>query len=147
MEHIAILSHKTLLDKILAGQKTVESRFSRLKSLPFGQVASGDLIYFKVSGGPVLGKAQVAQVKEYDDLTPARVNELARRYEKELAISVDFLARKLESKYATLIFLEQVESCEPWMYKQEGRAGWILLPTKSEESSEAKLLDFRAVGF
>ena len=85
MEHIAILSHKSVLDKILSGQKTVESRFSRLKSLPFGQINEGDKLYFKLSGGPVLGKAIVTRVEEYDNLTPGRVNELAKRYEKELA--------------------------------------------------------------
>ncbi len=151
MEHIAILSHKSVLDKILAGQKTVESRFSRLKSLPFGQVKAGDVVYFKLSGGPVLGKACIAKVEEYENLTPILVSELARRYATELAISEDFLARKLESKYASLIFLEQVEQCEPWNYKQEGRAGWIVLPAGtilaiSNSDEPTQLQDFRAMG-
>lgn len=150
MEHIAILSHKTVLEKILAGQKTIETRFSRLKSLPFGQVQAGDVIYFKLSGGLVLARAVVARVEEFDDLTPSRIQELARRYEKELAISEDFLARKLESKYASLIFLEKVEACEPWQYKQGGRAGWIILPpgwvpATIVKSSEEGVEDFRSI--
>ncbi len=127
MQHIAILSHKSVLDKILAGQKTVESRFTRLKTLPFGQIKQGDLVFFKISGGPVLGKAMVGKVEEYDNLTPGLVSSLAKRYEKELAISPDFLIRKLDSKFASLIFLENVEECQPWNFKQEGRAGWIIL--------------------
>ncbi len=127
-EHIAILSHKSVLDKILGGEKTVESRFSRVKSLPYGQVIAGDTIYFKLSGGPVLGRARVAAIQEYENLNPRRIEELARQYERELAISVDFLARKLESKFASLIFLEQIEPCEPFSFKQEGRSGWIVLP-------------------
>ena len=127
-EHIAILSHKSVLDKILSGEKTVESRFSRVKGVPFGQVSAGDTIYFKLSGGPVLGRARVASVEEHENLNPRRIEELARQYARELAISVDFLARKLESKFATLIFLEEVGPCDPWTYKQEGRSGWIILP-------------------
>lgn len=152
MEHIAILSHKSVLDKILSGQKTIESRFSRLKSLPFGQINKGDILYFKLSGGPVLGKALVSRVEEYDSLTPARVNEIARLYQKELALSEDFLVRKLESKFASLIFLEQVEECEPWHYKQQGRAGWIVLAQgvitpeiRQSNSEEKELDDFRSI--
>lgn len=154
-EHIAILSHKSVLDRIMKGEKTIESRFSRVKSLPFGQVAAGDLVYFKLSGGAIMGKAQVAAVEEYDDLTPSRVEELARRYEQQLAISVDFLARKLESKFASLIFLQDIEPCTPWNYKQDGRSGWIVLPPRevvaparivTKVTSNNAMADFRAVG-
>ena len=155
-EHIAILSHKSVLDKILSGEKTVESRFSRVKSLPFGQVAVGDTVYFKLSGGPVLGKARIAAVQEYDNLTPALVESLAKRYQSQLAISVDFLARKLESKFASLLFLEDVQACPAWNYKQDGRSGWIVLEpgvlsqlvtaTPSTTVDENKMADFRVAG-
>ncbi|HEX2915890.1 MAG TPA: ASCH domain-containing protein [Chloroflexia bacterium] len=155
-EHIAILSHKSVLEKILSGEKTIESRFSRVKSLPYGQVSPGDIVYFKLSGGPVLGFARVANVEEYEDLTPARVEALGKRYGHELALSQDFLTRKLESKYVSFIFLEDVQPCSPWNYKQEGRSGWIILPPEektpaSEEAasvatSSQNLLDFRSVG-
>jgi ASC-1-like (ASCH) protein len=125
-EHIAIMSHRTVLDKILSGQKTIESRFSRVKTVPFGQLNAGDVIYFKVSGGPILGKARVKAVEEYDNLTPQVIEQLADKYQKQLALSEDYLARKLESKFASLIFLEDIETCEPWNYKQGGRSGWII---------------------
>ena len=125
--HIAIMSHKSLLDKILAGEKTIESRFSRVKSAPFGQIAAGDDVYFKLSGGPVLGRARVARVEEYDNLTPHQIEDLAKKYRQELALSEDFLARKMESKFASLLFLEDVTTSEPWTYKQGGRSGWIVL--------------------
>ena len=125
--HIAILSHKSVLDKILSGEKTIESRFSRVKSVPFGQTAAGDIVYFKLSGGPVLGQARIGKVEEYDNLTPRQIEDLAKRYRQELALSEDFLARKMESKFASLLFLEGVEASEPWTYKQGGRSGWIVL--------------------
>ncbi len=152
-EHIAILSHKSVLDKILNGEKTIESRFSRVKSLPFGHISAGDTVYFKLSGGAILGKARINAVEEYDNLTPAHIETLAKNYERELAISVDFLARKLESKFASLLFLENVQPCEPWHYKQEGRSGWIILepgevPRPKVPMSpipEDTMVDFRAV--
>ena len=125
--HIAILSHKSVLEKILAGEKTIESRFSRVKSVPFGQIAAGDLVYFKLSGGPVMGYAIITRVEEYDNLTPRQIDDLTKRYRRELALSEDFLARKMESKFASLLFLERVEATEPWNYKQDGRSGWIVL--------------------
>ena len=125
--HIAILSHKSVLDKILSGQKTIESRFSRVKSVPFGQIAVGDLVYFKLSGGSVMGYARIARVEEYDNLTPRQIDDLAKLYRQELALSEDFLARKMESKFASLLFLERVVATEAWNYKQEGRSGWIVL--------------------
>ncbi len=150
MEHIAILSHKSILEKILAGQKTIESRFSRLKSLPYGQIRAGDHIFFKLSGGLILGEADAIRVEEFEDLTPDQITEVARRYEKELAISSDFLARKLESKFATLIFLTEVKECIPWNYKQDGRSGWIVLPPgiklPNSDIETAPELDFRSIG-
>lgn len=152
-DHIAILSHKSVLDKILSGEKTIESRFSRVKSLPFGVVVPGDTLYFKLSGGMVMARARVAALEEYDNLTPRQIEDLARKYERELAISPDFLVRKLESKFASLIFLEQVEPCEPWTYKQDGRSGWIILPPgevipvgQVTPAGAEKVADFRAVG-
>lgn len=155
--HIAILSHKSVLDKILSGEKTIESRFSRVKSVPFGQIAAGDLVYFKLSGGPVLGRATIGRVEEFDNLTPRQIDELAKHYRTELALSEDFLARKMESKYASLLFLEGVEATTPWNYKQDGRSGWIVLsPAEAQElskpaapvrtSAEGEIEDFRAVG-
>lgn len=125
--HIAIMSHRSLLDKIVAGEKTIESRFSRVKSPPFGQIKAGDKVYFKLSGGPVLGYARVAQVEEFENLTPQQIEDLAAKYRDGLALSEDFLARKMESKYASLLFLEDVSACEPWTFKQDGRSGWIIL--------------------
>lgn len=136
--HIAIMSHRSLLDKILAGEKTIESRFSRVKSPPFGQVAAGDKIYFKLSGGPVLGVARVTRVEEYDNLTPPQIEELAAKYREGLALSEDFLARKMESKFASLLFLEDVAACQPWAFKQEGRSGWIVLNSAFSSPEKAQ---------
>ncbi|MBN9389776.1 MAG: ASCH domain-containing protein [Chloroflexi bacterium] len=134
--HIAIMSHRSLLDKIFAGEKTIESRFSRVKSPPFGQITAGDKVYFKLSGGPVLGYARVAQVEEFENLTPQQIEDLTTKYRAELALSEDFLARKMESKFASLLFLEDVTTSEPWTFKQEGRSGWIVLNTDGSEEGE-----------
>src|SRR5437764_10549230 len=100
--HMAILTHKSVVDKILSGEKTIESRFSRVKSVPFGQIIAGDLVYFKLSGGPVMGYARISRVEEFDNLTPRLIDDLAKRYREELALSEDFLARKMETKFASL---------------------------------------------
>jgi hypothetical protein len=80
-----------------------------------------------LSGGPVLGYARVSRVEEYDNLTPSLIVDLTTMYRQELALSEYFLARKLESKFASLLFLAEVTASEPWSYKQDGRSGWIVL--------------------
>src|SRR2546423_2885042 len=50
--HLAVLT-MPYLEKIVAGQKTIESRFSRVRMPPFNKVGPGDVVFLKEVGGPV----------------------------------------------------------------------------------------------
>ena len=60
MEHLAIMRKSWgLTQKILTGQKKIESRWYKNKYRPWNQIQKGDVIYFKDSGEPVTIKATV----------------------------------------------------------------------------------------
>ena len=72
VEHVAVMNPKLgLIEKILSGEKTIESRWLKNKSAPWGKVMAGDRIYFKNSGGPVTVVAEAEKVMELTDLRKA----------------------------------------------------------------------------
>src|SRR6185312_3815603 len=52
--HLAVFS-EAILNELVAGNKTIESRFSTNRICPFGKVHTGDIVLVKKSGGPVIG--------------------------------------------------------------------------------------------
>ena len=60
MDHVAIMKKSwKLTEKILSGEKKIESRWYKSKYPPWGKIKKGDIIYFKDSGEPVSIKAKV----------------------------------------------------------------------------------------
>jgi ASC-1-like (ASCH) protein len=123
--HLAVL-YKPYLDLILEGKKTIEARFSKVKIAPFRHVDTGDKILLKESGGPVRGEAVVKDVKYYEGLTPGKIEEIVHSFKDGLRIKKDFLQQKIHSKYATLIFLENVREVPPYYIRKKDRRGWVL---------------------
>ena len=68
MDHIAIMnkSFGDLIAKILSGEKKIESRWSKNKIAPWGKIQSGDTVYFKNSGGPVIAIAEVEKIRQFE---------------------------------------------------------------------------------
>jgi len=77
MHHVAIMNPKLgLIEKILSGEKTIESRWLKNRSAPWLKVFAGDMIYFKDSGRPVRAVAEVEKVEYIDDLNLEKVKEI-----------------------------------------------------------------------
>ena len=66
-KHLAIFTDDVIKD-ILEGQKTTDSRFSKRRIAPFGQINSGDLVYIKRSGGKIVGQFEVKRVISFDNI-------------------------------------------------------------------------------
>ena len=80
MDHVAIMKKKwKLIEKILMGEKTIESRWYVNKTAPWGKISSGDIIYFKDSGCPVTAKATVSLVESFDNMTSEKIRQLRMR--------------------------------------------------------------------
>lgn len=68
MEHLAIMKKSwKLTEKILSGEKKIESRWYKSKRVPFGRISAGETVYFKDGGEPVTIKAEVEKVLQFSE--------------------------------------------------------------------------------
>ena len=134
MVHVAIMKKSWgLIPKILAGQKTVESRWYRNKCRPWGQIAIGNEIYFKDCGEPVSVKAKVTKVIQLADLTPAKTKEILAKYgQKDLGLSKNIPSEIKNyfknKKYCLLVFFDRVQKIKPFNIDKTGfglQSAWL----------------------
>ena len=87
MHHLAILDKKRkLLQKIISGEKSIESRWYKLKKTPYGVIKAGDTIYFKDSGEPVAVKASVEKVLFFSDITKEKYKDIIGKYAEKICL-------------------------------------------------------------
>lgn len=116
MDHVAIMNPKLgLIEKILSGEKKIESRWSKNEIAPWNKIWSGDTVYFKNSGGLVVAKAEVEKVKQFEKADFGEVKKLFKD-------SDDWSGGK---NYCVLIWLKNPQKIEPFKIKKRGRMGWV----------------------
>jgi putative endonuclease len=133
--HIAIMRKSWgLTQKILSGEKTVESRWYLNRYRPWGQIAQGETIYFKDSGGPVRIRAIVAKVLQFEGLTPHKVKEILNKYAQTDGLGVkkgeiNFYFKLFKNKkYCLLVFLKDPKEIKPFEINKSGfgaMVAWI----------------------
>lgn len=128
MKHLAIFKNDGV-EKILAGKKTVESRFSRAKIAPFGVISSGDLVYIKPSGGQIIGQFRVKKVIFFDGLDNKDIQEIKQKYGKGLNTDENYWKGKENCKYGTLIFIGNSSRfiTSPVKLDKKDLRGWVVL--------------------
>lgn len=137
MHHIAIMRKSWgLTQKIATGQKTIESRWYMNRSAPWNNIHIGDTVYFKDSGEPVTLKTTVADVLQFDSLTPAKVRSLLEQYGHQDGLADEDIPHYYElfkhKRYCMLIFLKDVQTITPFHIDKTGygaMAAWITAPT------------------
>jgi len=123
--HLAVLL-EPYLSYILDGRKTVESRFSRRPTLPFGRVSPNDVVLLKRSAGPVIAACGIGAVWSYH-LDPDSWSELKHRFSSTLCAEGTFWDDRRHAEYATLMRLDWVRALTPvWIPKRDRRA-WAVL--------------------
>ncbi len=133
MDHLAIMKKSWgLTEKILTGEKTVESRWYKTRRSPWDRIKAGDSVYFKDSGGPVTVKASVSKVLQFDDLSPSKTKEILDQYgKKDLGagrIMPEIKKYAAGKKYCILVFLEKAERIKPFKVDKTGfgaMSSWI----------------------
>ena len=124
--HLVILK-KLYLEAILAGNKTIESRFMKTKCSPFGLVTTGDRLFLKVSSGPVCATAVVAAVKNFENLTPEKIAEIKKQYNHLICGADDYWQSKMDCSSGYLVLLRDVRKISPvYIDKKDWRA-WVVL--------------------
>lgn len=137
MEHVAILRKASkLLDLIISGDKTIESRWYESKYAPWDRIKTKERIYFKNSGDPVNVSAEVVEVMQFADLNESKVKEILQKYGKQIGIAPvksDVFFQKIRNKkYCVLIFLENVQKIQPFAINKNGfgmQAAWLCVPS------------------
>jgi ASC-1-like (ASCH) protein len=100
--HLVILK-KPYLDAILAGKKRIESRLSKTKPCFFERVLAGDKLFLKESSGPVCAMAKVAEVKNFDNLTPAQIVEIKQQYNGDILGSDEYWRSRSDCRFGFLV--------------------------------------------
>ncbi|NTA18889.1 ASCH domain-containing protein [Agrobacterium tumefaciens] len=123
--HLAIFS-QPYLDLVLAGEKKIESRFSRNKCAPFEEVRKGDIILIKEVSGPICGVVLASRIWYFDlDIEP--IDAIRRTYGHSILADDSFWLAKEDSSFATLIELERPSAIEPLDFEKRDRRGWVSL--------------------
>ncbi|MEK7652575.1 MAG: hypothetical protein AAB334_01345 [Patescibacteria group bacterium] len=140
MEHVAIMKKSWgFIEKILGGQKTIESRWYSLKSKPWDNIKGGEIIYFKNSGESINMKAEVSKVIQFTDLTPNKVKKILNKYGKAMGIESGKISEFFESfkdkKYCILIFIKNPREIKPFNINKKGfgmMSAWICVDNVDE---------------
>ena len=135
MNHVAIMKKSWgLTQKILTGEKTVESRWYKLRHASWDKIKSGDIIYFKDSGELVTVKAKVTKVLQFDSLNPKKTKQILVKYGKtDLGISniISEIKKYVSGKnYCILVFFNNVEKIKPFDIDKTGfgaMSAWITI--------------------
>ncbi|MBL7142517.1 MAG: hypothetical protein ISS83_02590 [Candidatus Pacebacteria bacterium] len=123
-----------LTQKILNGQKKIESRWYSARHKPWNSIKKGETVYFKDSGEPVRIKAEVSKVRQFADLTPKRVKEILNEYGNNDGLKKEkipaFFKRFKDKKYCILIFLKNPQEIKPFDIDKTGfglMSAWITI--------------------
>lgn len=134
MDHVAIMAPRLgLIDHILSGLKTIETRWYKNKSVPFNKIKVGDVVYFKDSGGPVRAQATVSDVRQYDHLDIGQCQRIIDEFGAPGLADIqntDVSSWSPGKNYAILIFLKTPKTVAPFNINKTGfgsGCAWITL--------------------
>lgn len=117
--HIAIMKKSWgLTQKILAGEKTIETRWYMNRYRPWNRIKKGDIVYFKDSGEPVTVRAKVAKVEQYANLDEKKRKRILSRYSyQDLGITEiipEVLRYTKGKRYCIVIHLKNPKPVKPF---------------------------------
>lgn len=129
--HLVILK-KHYLEAILRGQKTIESRFSKARPRVFKRILPGDKLFLKLSSGPVCARAIVDGVKNFENLTPGKMQEIKRRYNRQIKGGDEYWKSKADCKFGFLVQLKDVHPIHPVRIRKKDWRAWVVLTAKED---------------
>ena len=124
-----------LVDRILSGGKTVETRWYRTRRVPWGRIRKGDVVWFS-EGGLVRARATVRRVEQFEIHSDRERLELLERLGRhDLGTSDEKVWQAVEEytkgkKYCVAVWLENPESVTPFKINKKGHgamSAWIVV--------------------
>lgn len=126
--HLAIFA-EPFLSMVLAGEKTIESRFSRNRCAPYGEIGDGDIILLKEVAGPICGIALARRAWCYD-LVAEPIARIRSRFGVGICADDEFWESRTDALYATLIELDAPAVIGPIRCDKRDRRGWVSLRSR-----------------
>jgi hypothetical protein len=126
--HVAVFS-EPFFSLVLSGQKTIESRFSRNRCAPYGEVYEGDIILMKEVAGPIRGIVLARRSWCYD-LIAEPLERIKDRFAAGICADDAFWAARADALYATLIELDSATSLMAVRFEKRDRRGWVSLRSR-----------------
>lgn len=126
--HVAIFA-EPFLSLVLSGQKTIESRFSRNRIAPYGEIGDGDVILIKQVAGPICGIALARRTWFYG-LVSEPIERIRNRFGQGICADDEFWASRADALYVTLIELDAAASIAPVSCNKRDRRGWVSLRSR-----------------
>ena len=123
--HLGVFT-EPCLSYMLEGKKTIESRFSKNKILPYEKITKDDIVVVKKSGGNVVGFFTIKECMFFN-LQKISISDIRKNYDKELCVDDSFWIEKSNSNYATLIFIDKLYKLEPFRIIKKGMQTWVKL--------------------
>lgn len=121
--HLGVFT-EPYLTYMLEGKKTIESRFSKNKILPYNQISKDDIVIVKKSSGNVVAYFTIKEILFFD-LNETSVNKIKNKYNKQLCVDENFWISKSNSNYATLIMIDKIVKLTPFHIDKKGMQTWV----------------------
>src|SRR3990167_10459631 len=127
-KHLAIFKGD-LAEKILSGEKTIESRFSKAKLSPFGVIGAGDLVYIKPTGKDIIGQFRVKKVYFFDGLETGDIKWIKEAFGEGIAADEEFWRVHKGAKYFSIIFIGPTTRfmTSPVKFEKRDLRGWVVI--------------------
>ncbi|MCK9368696.1 ASCH domain-containing protein [Candidatus Dojkabacteria bacterium] len=110
-----------LIDEILSGVKTIESRWYKNEVAPWNKIKEGEVIYFKDSGGLVRAKATVSEVIQVDNLNEEKFINIVKRYGDAINLRTrEYVEYYKLKNYCILLRLINSQKIEPFQIDKKG---------------------------
>ena len=126
--HLAIVA-EPFLTMVLSGEKTIESRFSRNRCAPYGEISDGDIILLKEVAGPICGIVLARRTWCYE-LTAEPIDWIRQRFGAGICADDEFWDSRANALYATLIELDAPAPIAPVNCDKRDRRGWVSLRSR-----------------
>lgn len=124
--HLAVC-REPYIQYMLNGSKTIESRITKNRIIPFGKVKNSDIVILKRSSGPVLAIFTVKNVISFDS-SSFDLNTIKNNYQEQLHIHDEWWELKRDARFASLICIEEIVPLEAIdISMKKNRQSWIIL--------------------
>ncbi|CZR81001.1 hypothetical protein CDFC105_52767 [Clostridioides difficile] len=122
-----------VLDKILAGTKTMVIRGAAGRKIPHSRVFENELLYFMEKGtAKISAKATVKKVENYVKLTEDEISKISNENQPKLNLSEKQKVR-WHKKCLCLVEFENVEEITPLDFDHQGNMDDWLIVEKIED--------------